>query len=264
MKTKKLVIFGISAALLIAVVAAAINAVFTVSSVQVNFRTFSEQGKTEAAQLQEQLEETFLGRSTTLLSLDDVRAEVKKFPWFKVESIEKKFPSNVVLSVSEREETFAYRRENGVYAILDETGAFVYDSADNVNRNGGENILLSGFEWEIPSVGETASGEFFASVVGMTDAFTRVLGNVRANVESVALVHRTIEGDYFQLKMREGVMLEIHLPQNKTKEKSESMAEAYIELSETQKTYGYLDLIELQDGTFHEPSYSDDIYLDRK
>jgi len=262
MKTKRLVILGICAAFLIAVVAAIVNAVFTVSAVEVRYQTFSESGRAEAAQLQQKLDETFLGKSTTFLNLDDVKEETKAFSHFRVEKLEKKYPGTVALSVTEREETFAYLRENGTYAILDQDGTFLYDSEENVNREGGENVLLSGFALTVPSSGEGVTGSGFAALLKVTESFRLKVGAVRANIRSVELTERKIEGEYFRMQMNEGVVLEIHLPQNNTEEKAEALAEAYLELTEVQKTYGYLDIIDLGNGEFHKPVHREEIYLE--
>lgn len=261
MKTKRLVIFGVSIALFIAVIAAAVNAVFTVSSVEVRFQTFSERGKEEAAVLQTQLDQTFLGRSTTFLNVNDVQTEVGKFPCFRVKTLEKQFPRSVVISLEEREETFAYHRENGGYAIFDSEGVYLYDREENVNRLGGENILVEGFSLTIPTSGNTVTGDGFSALLQLTDTFRYRLGTVRANVRSVEFFERKNEGTYFRIRMQEGVILEIHLPQQNMQEKAEAMIEAYEELSETQKTYGYLDIIDLGDGKFHKPHHRDEIYV---
>lgn len=261
MKTKKLVVLGVCAALLIAVIVAAVNAVFTISSVDVRFQTFSQRGKTEAVTLQEQLDEMFLGRSTTFLNVDDVRRALEEYPCFRVEQLEKQFPKSIVISISEREETFAYRRENGGYAILDAEGVYLYEKEENVNRNGGENILIEGFQFTTGDQGKAVVSENLPLLLQLTDTFRYRLGNVRANVRNVTLLDRKNEGMYFQIQMQEGVVLEIHLPQNNIQEKASAMVEAYFELSEIQKTYGYLDIIDLGDGEFYKPNHRDDIYL---
>ena len=58
-------------------------------------------------------------------------------------------------------------------------------------------------------------------------------------------------GDYFLLEMREGVTVQIFTPENHTEEKAEAVIEKYLSLSETEKTYGFFDvIIDSIDGGF--------------
>ena len=92
----------------------------------------------------------------------------------------------------------------------------------------------------------------------MLSVFTEVLGDARANVVSVTLSTEYELGAYFLLAMREGVTVQIFTPENHTEEKAEAVIEKYLSLSETQKTYGFFDVIDSIDGGFtvsnHRPS----------
>ena len=137
MKKKVLILTGVAVALLIAVIAAALNAVFTVARVEVHFSVCSSRGEAEAVLLQSELDDAYVGRSTTFLKLEDVQETVESYPAFRVTSAEKQFPRTVVLTVEERREAFAFRRENGLYAILDEEGVYLYDSETNTTEGAG-------------------------------------------------------------------------------------------------------------------------------
>ena len=258
MKKKVLILTGVAVALLIAVVAAALNAVFTVAHVEVHFSVCSSQGEAEAVLLQGELDDAYVGRSTTFLKLEEVEAAVERYPAFRVVSSEKRFPRTVVLSVEERREAYAFRRENGIFAILDEEGVYLYDSERNVNRRGGENILLEGFELHAERAGEKVTGEEAEALLLMCGAFFEELGDARANLVSVTLSSEYEMGDYFLLEMREGVIIQIFTPENHTEEKAQAVIEKYLSLSETEKTYGFFDVIDTVDGDFtvsnHRPS----------
>lgn len=145
--------------------------------------------------------------------------------------------------------------------IFDAEGVYLYDREENINRLGGENILVEGFSLTVPTSGGAVTGDGFSALLQLTDIFRYRLGTVRANVRSVEFFERKNEGTYFRIRMQEGVILEIHLPQQNMSEKASAMIEAYEELSETQKTYGYLDIIDLGDGEFHKPNHRDEIYV---
>ncbi len=259
MKKKVLILTGVAVALLIAVVAAALNAVFTVARVDVHFSVCSSQGEEEAVRLQGDLDEACIGKSTTFLKLEEVQTKVEEsYPAFRVVSAEKNFPRTVVLTVEERKEAYAFRREDGLYAILDEEGVYLYDSERNVNRRGGENILLEGFELHAERAGEKVTGEEAEALLLMCGAFFEELGDARANLVSVTLSSEYEMGDYFLLEMREGVIIQIFTPENHTEEKAQAVIEKYLSLSETEKTYGFFDVIDTVDGDFtvsnHRPS----------
>ena len=247
MKKKVLILTGVAVALLIAVVAAALNAVFTVAHVEVLFSVCSSQGEAEAVLLQGELDDAYVGRSTTFLKLEEVEAAVERYPAFRVVSSEKRFPRTVVLSVEERREAYAFRRENGIFAILDEEGVYLYDSERNVNRRGGENILLEGFAFSAERAGEKVSGGHAEELFAMFSVFFQKLGDARANIVSVTLSSEYEMGDYFFLEMREGVTVDIFTPGNYTEEKAEAVIEKYLSLSEAEKTYGYFDVVDKGD-----------------
>ena len=100
MKKKVLILTGVAVALLIAVIAAALNAVFTVARVEVHFSVCSSQGEAEAVLLQGELTDAYVGRSTTFLKLEEVEGVVERYPAFRVVSAEKHFPRTVYSEIA--------------------------------------------------------------------------------------------------------------------------------------------------------------------
>ena len=250
MKKKVLILTGVAVALLIAVIAAALNAVFTVARVEVHFSVCSSQGEAEAVLLQGELTDAYVGRSTTFLKLEEVEGAVERYPAFRVVSAEKHLPRTVSLTVEERRETYAFRRENGLFAILDEEGVYLYDSEQNINRRGGENILLEGFALSVPGSGKIAEGSYAEELFAMGRVLTETFGDARANVVSVTLSSEYEMGAYFLLEMREGVTVQIFTPENEPEDKARAALEKYLSLSETEKTYGFFDIIDRIGGGF--------------
>lgn len=253
MKKKILLMTAIGLVLLGAVLAAALNAVFTVTDVVASFSVVSDEGSREALALQAELEEAFVGKSTTFLSLDDVRETVERYPAFRLEQSEKRFPRTLTLSVSERRETYAFRRENGAYAILDEDGVYLYDRESNVNRRMGENVLLEGFSLTADAAGAEASGAYFSEVLSFASSFVERFRDVRANLVSVSLreTPNAQAGEYFfRVRLREGVFVDVYNPTASPREKGMSVLEKYISLSDEQKLYGFFDVVDLFSGGF--------------
>ena len=244
--------------LLLAAIAAGLNAIFSVTSVKVNFSVFSEEARKEAKSLQEELD-SFVGASTTFLNLDDVKQTVAKYPSFRLESAEKDFPQTVVLSVTERRETFALKREDGKYDIYDSEGAYLGVKEKNVNRaDGAENILLEGFSLTAET-GKIAQGDRFAELLLAVSAFEAQTGSARMNIKSVAFV-RPLETDVrtesFELQTREGVTVILHNPSVKAGEKAEKAAQKYIGLEDEDRMFGKIRVLDVSaTGEILEPTY---------
>lgn len=209
MKMRVIITTVVSFLLLIAVVAAGLNAIFTVTLIDSEFSVYSEAGKRDAETLKTELNE-FIGDSTTFLDVDDVAEKVEKYPCFRVESVEKKFPKTVAIKIVERREFYAVPDGNGNYAVLDDEGIFLYNG-ENTNRLGGINIVLQGFGCTF-SPGERAQGEYLEEAFEMFSVFSELLPGIRANVVSLRLVKDTPENKFFVVTMREGVQIAILNP----------------------------------------------------
>lgn len=241
--------------LLLAAVAAGLNAVFTVTLVESSFVTCSTAGEEEAAELKETLDK-LVGKSTTFLKLETVRAAVEKYPNFRVETLEKKYPSTVKVSVVERKETFAILQGEERYAILDEDGLYLYDKKENTNRVAGSNILLMGFRLSFAE-DELAQGKYFTELLEVMTSFRAALGEIRSNIVSVRLEEgtRTI----LLLRMREGVSIEIIMPETKPAEKAAAAVEKYLSLGDEERLFGMISVSHLADtGEVTRPSYTRD------
>ncbi len=244
--TKKAILTTLVAfVLLLAVVAAGLNAVFTVTIVRTDFAVYSAEGRAESAELQEKLD-GFVGSSTTFLDLDDLKSEVENYPCFRLDRIEKKFPSSVELRVVERREAYAFAREEGGYAILDEDGYYLYDKATRGNRAGGESVELIDFRIDTAR-GQVASGRYFNELLLTLATFGETLGDARANLASVSLRlgGAPSSGIYdFLIRTREGLLIEIADVASDTAEKAALAAETYRDMEDARRVRGTLTVFE--------------------
>lgn len=253
MGRKGKVILSVAVGLLLlgAAIAAALNAVFTVTDIRVNYSILSPDGGRDSYALQKKLEESFVGKSTTFLALDDVRAAAEEFPCFKVEKTEKKFPRTVVMEISERRELYAVPLDAGKFAVLDEDGNYLYDKAENVNRRGGENVLLAGFA--LQTAGSGVTGSYYPEALAFLNVFSERLGDIRANIVSLTLTPtgNPLAGNvYFRLQMREGVYIDVLNPEHLTEQKAVAVLEKYLSLSDVQRLYGFFDVVDALSGGF--------------
>ena len=253
MKKKVLLMTTIGLVLLGAVIGVALNAIFTVTDVVVNYSVLSDTGEGESAALQTRLDETFVGKSTTFLKLEEVEATVSKFPGFELVEARKEFPRKIVLTVKERSEAFSFMKD-GIYSVLDDNGLYLYDNEDNYNRRSGENILLRGFDITVSESGKSPEGNaYLQAAFDVGSVFLEQLEDARANVVSITLMNTgldTVGKYFFRIQMCEGVFIDIYGPQNSPKEKAADALKTYLALSDEQRLYGFFDIIDRADGGY--------------
>ncbi len=253
MKKKVLLMTAVGLVLFGAVLGAALNAIFTVTDVVVSFAPVSQKGVEQSYALQEILDERFVGTSTTFLDLNEVKEVVAQYPAFELKEVKKDFPRTVVLEVAERREAMSFVRENGLFAVLDEEGFYLYDNEDNFNHRTGENILLKGFELTAAPGRVLPEGEYFGAAVTFVSVFLNNLEDARSNLVSIELMGAENEfaGSHFlRLQMREGVVIDVYNPDNLAKEKAESALEKYLSLTDAQRLYGFFDIFDFLGGGF--------------
>ena len=211
---KALIVTSIAFVLLLAVVAAGLNVVFTVTYIEASFSTYSLQGEEDAKALKAELDE-FVGSSTTFLDLDDVREKVEKYPAFRLEGLQKKFPKTVKISLKERKEMFAYQMSDGKYAIIDDEGVCIDVTGDNVSRTGGENILLTNFALTV-TVGAPVEGAYVEALFNAFTGFGKSMADARSNISEVVLTYNggdsSLNYNSFEIRMQEGSTIVMYNP----------------------------------------------------
>lgn len=249
--TKKVILTTLVAfVLLLAVIAAGINAVFTVTLVRVDFVVYSEQGFQESEELQEKLNR-YIGKSTTFLSLSDLEEDIAEYPCFRVETLEKNYPATVEVRVLERRETYAYMLKEGGYAVLDADGVYLYDKAKNENRAGGENVLIGdGFDLKLEE-GQKAEGRYFSELLCVFSVFNDMLEEARINAESVSLAFggAPSSGIFdFVIQMREGIVITLTDIAARTAEKAAVAMESYCAMRDDERVRGTLTVFVNESG----------------
>ncbi len=249
--TKILISTIVSLVLLLAVVAAGLNAVFTVTKIRADFVVYSADGAREAEELQKKLDEKFLGKSTTFLKLADVEARVAEYPCFRLESLAKKYPTGVDLKIAERREAYAFPLSQGSYAMLDETGYCLAVSEKNASRFDGQPVIEvryeqidyadDGSEQVRPlfpleaKVGKTASADrYFSELLLLNEVFRTYLAEARASVLSVEVQMRSgsEKNHFFVVNMREGCSFAIGDPANGIADKAGMAMRFYLGIEE--------------------------------
>ncbi|MDE6412179.1 MAG: FtsQ-type POTRA domain-containing protein [Clostridia bacterium] len=244
---KALIMTSVAFLLLLAVVAAGLNVIFTVTYIDASFSTISVQGEEEAKALKKELDE-FVGDSMTFLDLSDIEETVEKYPCFRVERVNKKFPKTVEVVVKERKELFAYKTEDGNYAMIDSEGQCIRVSDENVSRTGGENIILKNFRLNV-EVGERAEGDYFDALLKTFSGFAAYIADARTNIREVTLLGSGDEENpltnRFNIEMQEGVFVELYNPLSYAEEKAKRAIEEYDKLGDVTRMYGCITVTEV-------------------
>lgn len=136
---KKKLIISLSVLVgLVAILVTLCFTVFTVKSIEINFRT----SQIKSWSNEQIIEESGLPKGKNIFSIKEqpyIDRLEKKFPYLKVINIETKFPSTLVIHCAEREEMFVVQRESD-YLICDdslkilkiEEGVFVSDNTNPI------------------------------------------------------------------------------------------------------------------------------------
>lgn len=226
--------------LLAAVVAAGMNAVFTVTYVNARFLTYTAEGEAAAQQLKEELDQ-YLGRSTTFLDLEEVRATAQSNPRFDVISVEKQYPASVTLEIVERRSAFALADEGGGYAVIDVDGNCIGESASCSGL-----IELAGdFSFTIEN--GKLSGSYAQELLEAYSVMAELLGEPRANILSLSLEDNSATGttmlDRFRIATREGVEITLREPSVRVGEKVRAGLERYLSLSQEDRVRGQIIVV---------------------
>ncbi len=244
---KALIMTSVAFVLLLAVVAAGLNVIFTVSYIEASFSTFSAQGEADAKELKKELD-GFVGDSMTFLDLSAVSEKVEAYPCFRLESVKKKFPKTVQVVVKERKELFAYETADGHYAMLDSDGICLRMSDENVSRTGGENIVLTNFRLDV-EVGARAEGKYLDALLATFSGIESYLPDARANVKEISLMFSNNEDNpvtnHFDIEMQEGVFVELYDPLSYADAKAKKAMEVYETLGDVTRMYGCITVVEV-------------------
>ena len=237
MKKRSILTTVVAFLLLAAVVAAGLNAVFTVTYVNADFVTYTQEGEQEAQQLKEQLN-GYLGKSTTFLDLNEVRATASANPRFNVVRIEKKYPASVVIGIEERRSAFAYAAQDG-YDVLDVEGIWIGKSAQSSGF-----VELKGdffFTYESGRI----FGAYAQELIGMYAVMSELLGEPRANVLSLTFEDSgdtsSDRFDRFRIAMREGVEIVIGEPSVRAQDKVRAALAVYLDLTQSERVSGTIN-----------------------
>ena len=104
MQKKGFMTILLSVILFLAIGVLGVANVFRIDSVSLVSNTISATAKTEAAQLQANLNIEYIGQNTLFVDQSKANEVLEDFPYFRITSFKKEFPNRLVIEVKEDEE----------------------------------------------------------------------------------------------------------------------------------------------------------------
>lgn len=265
MQKKTLLIILLTVLVFLSACTLGVSTVYRVDEVTVRAATLSEEAETEAAQLRDCLQEAYQKKS--MFSIDESIAEsvVAQFPYFRIVSMEKVYPSGLIFSVSEDEEVYAVEKQDGNgYYILNGQGTVLSVRDDYVNRKekdtNAKNVLLTGFNVTAEKGQMVAGDDAFSYVLPFCTRVSELLDGIRKNVVSVQLIKggSSTATHVLRLEMIEGVVVYVRNPSENTLVKAEKAIEAYLGLPDGAHTKGMITVYEQGENVVTRYSMTDD------
>ncbi len=245
MKQKRILTIVLTALLFVSAVILGISSTFRIDVVTVEFTLLSEDGKARSQTLQEELTSLYKRESILSLKADKAKEALVDYPYFRMTAFEKQSPDKVYIKIVEDGETYAVQSGEEYYIVSGE-GIVVERRETPVNRlDGQENLLVHGLNVSGNKGGSLTGDDCWQSMLTFCTAFDAELNGIRKNVLFAEVYKRTPEV-FFRLQMREGVVLYISSPQILTTEKAKKAFNAYMGLSDGERTQGSLTIFEVE------------------
>ena len=87
-----------------------VSNVYRVDGVTVVAKTYSDEAKTEATQMQKELQEAYKGESVLFAKEDLALTVLEKYPYFRLTKFEKRYPDVLCIEATEDAEVFAAQK----------------------------------------------------------------------------------------------------------------------------------------------------------
>lgn len=250
MKRIKKLVALISAAVLLAVLLLGANTIFTVTEIEIAFAVSSEQAYEDSLTLQKTLEGQYLGENILFVSEKEAVACFDGYTFLSVESFSKSYPSSLRISVTEKEEVYAFAESDGedtIYHMCSGSGEILRVSDANENNvDGGPNLLVEGLEYS-ESAGFADDGNYEAALAACVQ-LDGLADGIRTCFLSLE-VSSTVTATEFLISTHEGVSIEIDSPSVSLSEKIDLAFGMYQSLEDGEKLYGTIIVVDDSSGT---------------
>ncbi len=263
MKTKRIATVLLTLVVFLSAVVLGITTVYRVDDVRVDIVALSNEGRTEAENVQARLKKAYYKQG--IFSTDRTKADevLSEFPYLRLVSFSRAYPNLLVVELAEDEEVYAVPTDetNASFYILNDEGIVLGTRNDYVNRVDSDvqakNVLLTAERIGRPLTGEDCKSVFFPFCQSLNEMLD---DKIRANVTAIRFVAPTSQPEqaYYCIQTTEGVRLYLFGATENAVEKARKALEKYASLSDTQKMTGRVAVREDAQGLYADYSEHDD------
>ena len=255
MRTKNVLVILMTILVFLSAVLLGVSSVYRIDEVFVCASTVSMDAKTEADELRKRLLEVYQKQSTLFASDEEAKSVVAQFPYFRLTAVEKGYPNRLIVRVSEDEEVFAMPCDEteSFYYILGLNGV-VLGIRENYNNRSDEtgvakNVLIKGLSVTGEKGQLVIGDERLSYVLAFCQKTSALLNGIRKNIVSVTVSGASAEQTVtLKLTTYEGVNIYIRNPSVATEEKAEVAVNAYLSMSDGDRTKGMLTVFDGENG----------------
>jgi len=225
-----------------------VSSVYRIDEVMVDASTISPLAEAEAKELQRRLTEAYDKQFAPFTDEKEVQEIVEEFPYFRVTSVEKAYPNRLIVRVKEDDEVYAIScgEDTGKYFILNREGTVLAIREDYVNRSDttgkGKNVLVKGVNVH-GEKGEKVTGDpTFSYLFDFCAKADEMLQGIRRNILTIEKIREGSSADTEMLRLTtfEGVKIYVNMPSEDAQAKAQKAIEAYLSLSDGQRTRGMI------------------------
>lgn len=255
MRTKNVLVIILTTLVFLSAVLLGFSSVYRIDDVFVCANTVSEEAKTEADALQKRLTEQYKEQSTFFADSAIAESVVAEFPYFRLTEVEKSYPNRLIVRVTEDEEVYAIPCDETAqsYYILGGDGTVLGIRADYNNRSDetgeAKNVLITGLNVTGEKGAQIAGDERLSYVLAFCKKTAELLNGIRRNIVDVEVTGASSEQTVtLKLNTREGVTIYVRNPSEQTEKKAEVAVNAYMGMSDPQRTKGMLTVFDGENG----------------
>ena len=210
--------------------------VFRVDSVAVEASVVSDFAREDAWQLKNRLEELYKNDSTVFADDKEAKEALREFPYLRYSGFEKKYPSKIIVRVTEDVEAYAVATEESEYFIISADGIVMERRDSSLNRlDGSPMVVIEGLEVSGEKGKKLNGGEQLTALLSFCEQMSTHLNGIRDNVVKITVAEYSPE---YTIQMREGICICVGAPMSLTIEKADKAMEIYLSLSDEERMSG--------------------------
>lgn len=236
---KKIITIVLTAVLFFVATALGVNSVFRVDSIELKINYVSEEAKTEAESLRNDLAQLYEKESSFKVGASDAESVFAKYPYFRLTDFKKEYPNKLVIEATEDAEVFSVKNGDSYYILsLDGTILSIRESSEN-RSDGKANVLLNGIEIS-GEKGQRCIGEKLNRMLPLLQELSVQFNGLRSNLVEVNYSLKGGSIEQYDITTREGVIICVQRIDEFVSEKAEKISKLYFSLEDGERLKGYI------------------------